>query len=233
METNVNYTTVGIFVISLFTAIVLGIIWLSSGLTIQHDTFYVAYMQESVSGLAVDAPVEYNGVEVGKIKDIELDHNNPRLVELLLSVKQGTPITKNTVATLTVRGLTGIAYLTLKDPGTDLTPLTAPPGQPYPIIKTGPSLYFRLDAALQKFDDNFTKISGSLATLFSEENQSSIRQTLINLREITGAMTSDKVISNISRMTRNISDLTDDLKDNPSMLIRGKQTPPLGPGEQQ
>ena len=42
METNVNYTLVGAFVIALVTATVLAIIWLSSGFSIKENDIYLA-----------------------------------------------------------------------------------------------------------------------------------------------------------------------------------------------
>ena len=129
MDTNINYTAVGAFVIFLITAIILGIIWLSSGFSFEKYSTYMAYMQESVSGLSIDAPVEFNGVSVGAVKTIELNHKNPHLVEITFTIKSSTPITTNTIATLTTRGITGITYIALKDAGTDsvsYTHLTLP-----------------------------------------------------------------------------------------------------------
>src|SRR2546426_97348 len=99
METNVNYTAVGAFVLLLITLICVGIIWLARGLSFVHFTTYAVYMEESVSGLSVDAPVEFNGVPVGTVSNVSISRRNPRLVKLLLTIKDGTPITQGTVAT--------------------------------------------------------------------------------------------------------------------------------------
>lgn len=185
METKVNYAIVGAFVISLFTAIVFSIIWLSSGFSFQTYKTYRVYMQESVSGLAIDSLVEYNGVDVGKVKSIQLNHNNPQLVELLLSINEDTPITRGTVATLNSRGITGITFIALKDKSMDLRPLQQEKGEPYPVIPTAPSLFVRLDTALSELSNNFEKIASSFQTLFDEENQQSVKTILANLREVT------------------------------------------------
>ena len=73
MEAKVNYAIVGAFVLLLGTALVAGVLWLSSGGAYRkaYDT-YRAYMQESVSGLSLDAPVRYRGVEIGRVRRIEL-----------------------------------------------------------------------------------------------------------------------------------------------------------------
>src|SRR3990167_78058 len=100
METNVNYTVVGAFILILMTISILAIIWLSSGFNFKTNTTYLIYMTESVSGLNIDSPVEYNGVTVGGVKDIKIDPNNPQRVQLIVNIHSATPITQGTVATL-------------------------------------------------------------------------------------------------------------------------------------
>ena len=56
--------------------------------------------EESVAGLNLNAPVKYNGVEVGKVSDIRLDPVNPEKVRLTFAIEHGTPIKADTVAVL-------------------------------------------------------------------------------------------------------------------------------------
>ena len=74
METKVNYAAVGLFVLALSAALVAGILWIASGGAFQkHYDLYLAIEEESVAGLNLNAPVKYNGVDVGKVRDIRLD----------------------------------------------------------------------------------------------------------------------------------------------------------------
>lgn len=273
MDTNVNYTIVGIFVISLISAIVLGVIWLSSGFSFVQYTTYAVNMQESVSGLSIDSPVEFNGVAVGAVKSIEIDENNPKLVELLLNVKSGTPVTEGTVATLASKGITGIAFIALKDKGENHTPLVAQKGQSYPYIKTAPSLFLRLDLALNQLSTNLRRVTDDISALLNKENLESIRATLSNLRQVTGTMASNskqidailhntamltsrlepliqsststmrvlevqtlpatyRMLSNLDAATRSLAEMSAELKNNPSIIIRGINRNNYGPGEQ-
>lgn len=272
METNVNYTIVGAFVITLLAAAVLAIIWLSSGLSVSQFNTYKIYETESVSGLSIDAPVEYNGVAVGSVKSIKLSKKNPRLVVVLVDIQKGTPITKGTVAILTTRGITGITFLALKDNGNDTSTLVALPGHRYPIIATGPSFFLRIDAALKKLSENITSLTNSISELLDPENRQAIKTTLLNLTHITNqlAENSDKfgvilsntakasaqfgpllqssnnvmrtmqlqtlpttyqLISNLNDVMRTLAEVSTQLKQNPSILIRGPGAPTLGPGE--
>ena len=181
MDTKVNYALVGAFVIILLSAIVLSIIWLSSGFSFDKYATYEVFMQEAVTGLSVDAVVEYNGVNVGSVKSISLSQTNPHLVGLLLKIKANTPITEGTAASLNTRGLTGITYIALKDKGTNIRPLKAKAGQRYPVIKTAPSLFLQLDTALSKLNDNVQQVSESLQSLLDKDNLRSVKQILQNL----------------------------------------------------
>jgi len=272
MDTNINYTLVGAFVITLIAATILAIIWLSAGFSVVPYTTYVIYSQESVSGLNVDGAVEFNGVNVGSVTSLELNKEDPHLVKVLLSVKSSTPITKGTIATLTSKGITGVAFIALKDDGTDMRPLTILPGESYPIIQTGPSIFLRLDHALRKLSKNFETIADSIHSLLDKDNLASIKQTLKSLDKVTLNLANNskridlilantsrvteqltplvqyssssmktfntqtlpityRLLNNLNDVTRTLNDVTLQLKQNPSVLIRGAAPQPLGPGE--
>lgn len=238
METNVNYTVAGIFVIVLTACIVLAIIWLSSGISSQDYTLYKVYMKESVSGLSQDAPVEFNGVNVGTVTKIQINRRNPQLVQLLLKIQKDTPVTVGTRAKLGTRALTGISFILLEDKGLDMRPLVAAPGQPYPIINTTPSLLVRLDTTLTQLTKSFEGISTSIQSLLDNENLNSIRQILVSGRgamnkvETQAIPEASQMMFNLNNMTRDLSEFSAEVKQNPSILVRGKRAPEqLGPGE--
>lgn len=206
METNVNYTIVGAFVIVLLSAIVLGIIWLSSGLTTRTYTVYQIDMKESVSGLSIDSAVEFNGVNVGSVRAIDIASEDPQTVVLLINVESNTPVTAGTVASLTSKGLTGVSYVALTDKGLNKKRLVAAPGQDYPIINTVPSLFNRFDTAIVKLTDNVQKVTETVEKLLDQDNLLSIKETLINMREFTQSMVSNETeIVSILKNTATVS----------------------------
>jgi len=188
METRINYAAVGIFVVGLTVIAIAGILMLSVGFGRTTYDSYVAYVEESVSGLNLSAPVKYKGVDVGFVREISLRPNNPEQVRILMAIERGTPVKTDTVAILSVQGLTGLAFIDLTG-GTARTPiLEAIPGQEFPEIRTGPSLLARLDAAASTMFTNIERVSDSITGLIDADSQQAFQETLENIRSFTGRL---------------------------------------------
>lgn len=63
---------------------------------------YEIRTHDPVSGLMADAPVEFHGVEVGRVARVELI--DPGAVSVLLHIRKDAPVSTATVATVTSRG---------------------------------------------------------------------------------------------------------------------------------
>lgn len=182
METKVNYALVGAFVLILSAALIAGVLWIASGggLHKEYDP-YLALVGESVAGLSLNAPVKYSGVDVGKVKSIELDPQNPEQVRLIFAIERGTPIKQDTVAVLKTQGLTGIAYVELEGSSLTSPPLLAVAPEQYPVIKTKPSLSARLENVLTTVLAKLDSTSDSVNKLLSDENMAALKSTLADL----------------------------------------------------
>ena len=91
MEAKVNFVFVGVFVLVLSTALIAGVLWLSSGKYYRKSyDIYQTYMSESVAGLNLNAPVKYRGVDVGRVRTIALAPENVEQVQLTLDIERGT-----------------------------------------------------------------------------------------------------------------------------------------------
>ena len=178
MTSKSGYMLVGAFVLVLAAAFIWGILWISAGGTPQSLDRYVVYMTDSVSGLNVDAPLRYRGVDVGKVEQISIDPKDPQLIRLLLQVRQGTPVSEDTVATLEYQGLTGIASVNLSGGKSGSPPPQALPGEDYPIIQSRPSIFASLDTSLEALLKSLTETSASLNALLNEENRDNISRSI-------------------------------------------------------
>jgi phospholipid/cholesterol/gamma-HCH transport system substrate-binding protein len=217
MESKVSFAIVGAFVLLLGAALVGGTLWLSSGEAYRQSyQTYLVYMGESVAGLSPDATVSYRGVQVGRVRKIELAPDNSELVRLTLDIVKGTPIKQDTVATLHTQGLTGIAHVELSGGSPSSPPLTAKPGEPYPVIPSGPSLLTRLDTAVTELLDNLNKSSSSLNRVLDADNRKAFAQTLANLETVSRTLAQrsqsiDATLSSTARAMENVAKLSDQL----------------------
>jgi phospholipid/cholesterol/gamma-HCH transport system substrate-binding protein len=182
----VNYTLVGAFVVLLGGLLVAGVLWLATGGNLQKKyDVYLAIEEESVAGLSVDAPVKYNGVDVGKVRSIALDSKNPQRVRLLLAIERGTPVKEDTVAVLKTQGLTGIAYVEL-DGGSAASPaLRALVEGAYPEIRTKESLSSRLENVLGGVLAKLDSASSNISAVLSDANRQAFSSALTDIAAVS------------------------------------------------
>lgn len=205
MEEKVNFTIVGIFVLVLSAGFIGGVLWFSSGKShLKIYDVYQTYMSESVSGLNLNAPVRYHGVEVGRVQKIALAPGNTEQVQLTLDIERGTPVKVDTVAILQTQGLTGLAFLDLAGGSRDSPPLKKLAGEEYPVIKTGRSLITRLDSAVTDLLTNLNKTSDNINALLDKDNQRKVKNTLTDIETLSRTLaarsaTIDATLTNASR----------------------------------
>ena len=187
MEKKINYAMVGLFVIVLGATWLAISLWLALGDFSTQYTRYHVYMDESVSGLYLDAPVKYRGVEIGKVRDIKLNPTVPGQVQLALDIESEVPIKEDTIAVLSVQGMTGIAFVDLTGGSLASRPLEAEDDQFYPVIQSGPSFFSRLDMSGTKLIANLNILANALAKVLDAEGTQTLREILDNINSITAA----------------------------------------------
>src|SRR3990167_3003306 len=179
-------------------------LWLSVGFDSKTYKTYLTYLNESVSGLSVASAVKYNGVRVGFIDDIQLNHQDPEQVILVLKIEQAVPITESTEARLIFQGITGNTYLGLTAKTPSLIPLKKIPAAPYPIIPSRPSFF-------ATFENNVNTLTDDLKRFFSQENANNIKNILQNFEAISTVFTKNN--QNISETLKEMPKLAKTLED--------------------
>ncbi len=177
MESRINYTVVGLFVVLLASGLIYFIYWLGKYGSEEEYAFYKVYMSESVAGLSPDASVKYRGVNVGTVSKISLRKDNPEQVELLLKIKQGVPIKQDTKATLKLFGLTGLAYIELSG-GSKETPLLVGKDDQIPVIPSEPSIFARIDESVTDITGKAVLAMDKFTRLLNDNNLRNFEQTL-------------------------------------------------------
>lgn len=214
MEEKVNFTLVGLFVLVLGAALIGGVLWLGSDQSYSktYDTYQI-YIKESVSGLNLNAPVRYRGVEVGRVQKITLAPDNVEQVQLTLGIERGTPIKTDTFAILQTHGLTGLTFVELAGGSREATALKADKGAPFPTIKTGPSLMMRLDTSVSTLLTNLNRSSENINALLNEDNRLAISHALSDIEALSQTLaarrtTIDSALTNAARTMENTAQLS-------------------------
>ena len=127
-------------------------------------------------------------------RSVILNPENAEEVRVTLDIVVGTPVKTDTQAVLVTQGLTGLVTLNLTG-GTREAPLLTPSaGQDYPVIKSVPSLFGRLDGTLAKLLSdqglstlvaNLNGLAQNAASALDEENRTVLKQILRDLSEVT------------------------------------------------
>jgi phospholipid/cholesterol/gamma-HCH transport system substrate-binding protein len=219
MENDINTKARLAFVALLFTLTAAGVIWYF--FSINEYAVYQITTQDSVSGLIADAPVEFHGVDVGKVKSVKL--MNAHSVRILLNIDKSAPISSASVATISARGFAtrafmGYVYVTIEDVDTDSRPLTIPPGRPYPAIRVAPSTSITLDTTANQVKENVQVITGLLQAVLDKKTVASLKQSVDSLQRVTKVLAENTgklntIVANTERASHRFRPLLDASRD--------------------
>lgn len=166
------------FTLLLGAALVAAALWFG-----KDDVEYVPFLvttTTSVSGLKVEAPVRYRGVEVGRVQSIQIEPGINGHIHIRVGVTEGTPVTKSTFARLGYQGVTGLAYVALDDSGDSKELLKSTSRKPAEIplrrsiMDTGEDL-------MAAFGEIATRVN----TLLDGDSQNTLRRALAGLEKAT------------------------------------------------
>ena len=177
---------------------------LSRFLNKEYDNYYTVF-SESVIGLYNDAQVKLNGIDVGNVTGIEIDSANLNQVIVRFRVNKGTPIKIGTRAGMTHGiSLTGEKQIVLSGGRFDEPDVQE--GGFVPAEKTA------FDAIANKATDIIGHVDSLMTNLnrvFSEENASSISNSLKNFESAT---------NNLNRLTQNLNKPVDNISNAASSM---------------
>lgn len=207
------------FAAMVLAGVVAGVIWYYQ--TSGRFTTYQILTEDSVSGLIAGAPVEFHGVDVGMVTEVEL--TGPSSVRILLDVEKDAPISNATVATITARGLatrgfTGYVYVLLENTGSKQGPLTAAPGARYPRIPNAPSRSVNLDTAISQVNQNVQSLTELLRTMLDKDTIAAFQQAVGNLQQVTQMLAENQqrlsaIIANTEHASGRLGPLLDSSGD--------------------
>jgi phospholipid/cholesterol/gamma-HCH transport system substrate-binding protein len=158
METDRRYFLEGLFIIGLSLAAALFFVWLANTGR-RDDVIYRIHFAESVSGLALGDPVKYRGVDVGMVKAMVIDPDDPRQVQVDVRLRKEAPVKTDTKASLKLKGITGTVFIELNggSPNAQTLVATTPEGT-IPEIRSEKSSLAAVMDQLPKVVEKFSAI---------------------------------------------------------------------------
>jgi phospholipid/cholesterol/gamma-HCH transport system substrate-binding protein len=197
MENKAHALAAGLFVAVITVLLLLLGAWLTrdSG---QRDRYEIS-TREAVTGLQAQAPVRYRGVDVGKVTQIGFDPRTQGNVLVRMDIERGTPISRDTFATLSFQGVTGLAFVQLDDTGQPAARLE-PNDETPPRIPLQPGLLSKLATKGETILDQVEQITVRMNQVLADPNQ----------RRITGALDNvSKAAADLSALSANLNTVLD------------------------
>ena len=227
MDSKVNFTLVGAFLFTFISALVIFTFWLGKyGNDIRKVNFYKIDVEESISGLNIESSVKYKGLNVGVVRQININPNNAEQIEILIEIKDTTPIKIDTVAVLESQGITGLKYIDLIG-GSQKAPLLISSKDKISIIKSQLSLLGGLSNSAHGITTKVNNILKKIDNLLSKSNINNIGQTLDNTQHLTSNLNkSTKILNNkmehilntLDNTLQNSQDLTAHLNNSSAII---------------
>jgi phospholipid/cholesterol/gamma-HCH transport system substrate-binding protein len=178
MENKAHALAAGIFVVVVALLLLALAAWLTRDTGVR-DVYEISTRQ-TVTGLQSQAPVRYRGVDVGKVAAIGFDPKLPGNVLLRLEIDREAPVTRDTFATLSYTGITGLAFIQLDDTGKSAPKLVVNDDNP-PRIPLQPGLLAKLEQRGEEVLERVEEVTVRVNQLLGDDNQRRFSTALDNL----------------------------------------------------
>ncbi len=176
MEREANYTAVGAFVLLVATMAALFVYWYAGSGDDRDYRRYEIYFTGSVSGLNRGSIVRYLGVEVGRVAAIRIDKRAADRVQVIADIDSQAPISGDTLASLSLQGVTGLLYIDLLANADAKRRMEPVQSEQYPVID---SVQSNFDLFLASLPD----LVGRASTVLSDENIATFSRMLANIEK--------------------------------------------------
>jgi phospholipid/cholesterol/gamma-HCH transport system substrate-binding protein len=188
MEREANYTAVGAFVLLVATMAALFVYWYAGSAEARDYKRYEIYFQGSVSGLNRGSTVRYLGVEVGRVVTIRIDKRAADRVQVIADIDADTPISDDTLASLSFQGVTGLLYIDLLAHADTKRRMEPVPSEQYPVIDSVQSNFDLFLASLPDLVGRASDVTDRASRVLSNENIAAFSRTMQNIEKSSATL---------------------------------------------
>jgi len=188
---------VGAFVLGCFSVLAITLIYLINAQLGGHTVLYRTYLRYA-GGLEAGTEVLFGGISVGKIKAVRPWSSDPTRIEILVDVKENTPLNEKSVAKLGLISVMSGAALSITTGSNDAKRLL--PGSTIPSQEA---------ASLDEITDKMAVVADNANGLITEVRgelkgiSGNARTLLANLNTVTGPPNQRKIrelLDNVNAM---------------------------------
>jgi phospholipid/cholesterol/gamma-HCH transport system substrate-binding protein len=217
MEREAKYAAVGAFVILVIAMAGLFVYWYADSRDARSYTRYEVYFDGSVSGLTVGSTVRYLGVDVGRVVSMRIDPRSATRVQVVVDIDSSAPVSRETVAELSLQGVTGLLYIDLLGRVGSKKLAPAVTGQRYPVIRSVRSNFDAFLSTLPEVVGEALDVTRRLSRLLSDENIAAISELSTNLgaasRSLPDTMREvDLLVRDLRRMSGDLTEVASTLR---------------------
>ena len=212
---------VGAFVLGCFAILAFTVIYLINAQMNEGTVPYKTYLRYA-GGLEAGASVLFGGIEVGKVKAVRPATADPTKIEILLDVKEGTPVNQKSVAKLGIVSVMSGPALSITTGSNEAQRLPAGSAITAQEAASLDEIAGKLATVADNADGLITQARGELEGISGDA-----RNLLANLNQVTGPPTQKKVqaiLGNIDEMVATERPKIDRLADQLNTLTEHADT---------
>ena len=251
-ENHASFTKIGLAVVLGAIATVVTLVYIGGIGENENIVLVETYYEKPVSGLSVGSTVNFRGVKIGEVREISFVGNHYKnagrsghLIYILMAFNGNSmPLHDDNVeladvvrklvehglhATVSASGITGLSRIEcdMRQRDINQTPLAWTPEHPYV-----PSFVSLMDS----FSDAATKVMNQINDMDITAVWSNLHATVEHLALASEGAKAliegerddyEQILSNVKEISASVRDLTDELRSNPSLLLRERIAEPL------
>lgn len=217
METRANHVLIGLFTLMGGLLLVVVALWSSRWASDKDWQRVEVHFLQPVSGLSAGSEVEYNGIKMGSVRELQLAPDDPSRVIALIHVDQRAPLRLDTTARLAVSGLTGVSTIQLRGGSPDSPPLRPVPGQKRVMLIAEESPLQRLIDTSEDIASTASEVMLRLLDFLDEDNARRIANTLDNVDALAATLTGEgsrvsEILAHVQAGSAELAPLMQDLR---------------------
>lgn len=201
METKANFVLIGAFTLAGFFGLLAFLMWFAKIQLDRQFAYYDIYFS-SVSGLSISSEVQFSGLPVGRVINMELSDTGDGTVRTRIEVAEDTPVRIDSRASIEPQGVTGIANVAITAGLSSQPLLRARSESEVPVIVANRSVLETLTDQGPQMIERLNEVASQLTVLLGDENQARVVNILDNVERSSGNL--DRTMADVARATEAI-----------------------------